>query len=430
MAKAGLTKTTDINATVREIDFVTRFTKNWNALREILGIMRPIPKQAGTKLAAYSASVDLQNGNVGEGEDIPYSKATIIPKVFADLTIEKYAKAVSIEAVNKYGAAVAVQKTDDAFLNELQGNVMERFYAFLQTGELTAAYAGFQMAISMAIGMVKDKFKKMHRDGSSVVVFVNTLDVYAYLGSANITIQSMFGFDYVENFMGADVMIISSEIPQGKVIATPTDNLVLYYVDPASSDFAQLGLDYTVDGDTNLIGFHANGNYNTAVGESFAIMGMTLWAEYIDGIAVVDIDDNTLTDLTVSADAPAATYPWTSKTPSDFQSNIAVADGKITGTLQFIEGGLAGSGPLSGDGYFLALKFDNFSSGLTYNNVKVGLNPSMGTGLVGLDNDKNAVFKIADKNAQKVETVQTDAYGHKNIQYFDLSGLTLEEVGA
>ena len=44
-----------------------------------------------------------------------------------------------------------------------------------------------------------------------------------------------------------------------------------------------------MQGETNLIGFHVNGNYNTAVGETFAIMGMTLWAEYLDGIAVVTV---------------------------------------------------------------------------------------------------------------------------------------------
>ena len=44
------------------------------------------------------------------------------------------------------------------------------------------------------------------------------------------------------------------------------------------------------EGQTNLIGFHAEGNYTTAVGESFALMGMTLWAEYADAIAVVTVD--------------------------------------------------------------------------------------------------------------------------------------------
>ena len=90
--------------------------------------------------------------------------------------------------------------------------------------------------------------------------------------------------------MGARTVILSSEIDEGKIYAVPADNIVLYYVDPADSEFAKLGLVYTTEGQTNLIGFHAEGNYTTAVGESFALMGMTLWAEYADAIAVVTVD--------------------------------------------------------------------------------------------------------------------------------------------
>ena len=278
--------------TAREVDFVTRFGDNWEALRNIMGVMRPIRKSPGTSLVSYTASVDLENGNVGPGEVIPYSKATVTPVAFEDLTLEKYAKAVSIEAVNKFGAEVAVERTDDAFLNELQGNVLDRFYAFLKTGSLTSTEDTFQMAVAMAIGKVVDKFKKMRKDYGNVVVFVNTLDAYRYLGAANLTVQTAFGIQYVKDFMGAQTMILSSEIAEGTVIATPVENIVLYYVDPGDSDFKALGLDYTVEGETNLIGFHANGNYSTAVGESFALMGMKLWAEYLDGIAVITVADN------------------------------------------------------------------------------------------------------------------------------------------
>ena len=267
MAKANLTKKADINVTIREVDFVTSFQKTWQTLREIMGIMRPIRKAPGTKLVSYEAKVALQSGNVGEGEEIPYSKASVIPVAYADLTIEKYSKAVSIEAVERYGAVNAVTRTDDAFRNELTGSVLDRFYAFLQTGSLKSTETTFQMAISMAMGKVVDKFRKMRRDYTRVAVFVNTLDVYSYLGAADITIQNAFGIQYVENFLGADIMIISSEIPQGTVIATPVENIILYYVDPGDSDFAQLGLIYTVAGEeTNLIGFHAEGDYKHAVG--------------------------------------------------------------------------------------------------------------------------------------------------------------------
>lgn len=288
-ARENLTKASDITVKAREIDFVTSFGRNWDSLREILGIMRPIRKAPGTKLTSYEATITLEDGNVGEGEEIPYSKATVVPVSYDDLTINKWSKAVSIEAVNEFGAEIAVQRTDEAFLLELQTEVLEDFYEFMQTGTLTSTEASFQMGIAMAIGKTVDKFKKMRRDASRIVVWVNTLDAYEYLGAANLNIQTMNGIQYVKNFLGADTIILSSEIPQKKIIATPVDNIILYYVDPGDSDFAKLGLQYTTQGETNLIGFHAEGNYRTAVGETYAIMGMKLWAEYLDAIAVVTI---------------------------------------------------------------------------------------------------------------------------------------------
>lgn len=287
--KANLTMSANIEVKAREIDFVTRFGDTWESLREILSIMRMIKKENGTVLKTKSASVVLQDGKVGEGEEIPYSLASVDETPYGEIKIEKYAKAVSIEAVDEHGAEAAINMTDDAFLNELQGNVLDRFYTHLATGTLTSTEDTFRMAIAMAIGKVKDKFKKMRKNHSKIVVWVNTLDAYKYIGAAELTIQSAFGIDYVENFMGADKMILSSEIAEGKVIATPVDNIICYYVDPSNSGFRKLGLEYTVSGETPLIGFHANGNYSTAVGESFALMGLTLLTEYLDAIAVITI---------------------------------------------------------------------------------------------------------------------------------------------
>ena len=291
-AKTNLTMTADMQVAAREIDFVTRFGRNWDHLREILGIMRPIRKAPGTKLKSKKATVVLQSGTVGEGEDIPYSKATVEEVDYADLTIEKYAKAVSIEAIKDHGYDVAVAMTDDEFLYELQNEVTERFYAYLNTGSLTSTEKNFQRALAMAKGNVINKFKQMHKSVTRVVGFVNVLDLYDYLGDAPITVQNAFGFQYIKNFMGYDTIILLSdaEIARGKVIATPVENLALYYVSPSDSDFARAGLVYRTAGETSLVGFHTQGNYNTAVSESFAIMGMTLFAEYLDGIAVVTVN--------------------------------------------------------------------------------------------------------------------------------------------
>ena len=303
-AKTNLIMTKDIQVTAREIDFVTRFERNWEHLREILGIMRPIKKTPGAVLKSKYAEGTLQDGNVKEGEEIPYSKFTVKEKPYAEMSIEKYAKAVSIESIKDHGYENAVQMTDDEFLFQLQTNVTSRFYDYLKTGTLTSTETTFQMALAMAKGRVENKFKQIHRNVTGVVGFVNILDVYEYLGAAEITIQNQFGFQYMKDFMGFNTIFLlsDSEIPRGQVIATPVENIVLYYVDPNESDFARAGLVYTVSGETNLIGFHTQGNYHTAVSEAFAVMGLTLFAEYIDAIAVITIDDTpTLGTLTVNS---------------------------------------------------------------------------------------------------------------------------------
>lgn len=291
-AKANMTTTADIQVTARELDFVSRFEANWDHLREILGIMRPIKKMPGAQLKSKYAEGTLQSGSVAEGEDIPYSKFVVKEKTYGEMTIEKYAKAVSIEAIKDHGYENAVQMTDDEFLFQLQTNVTDRFYSYLNTGTLKVPDATtFQMALALTKGSVINKFKNMHRSATGVVGFVNVMDVYKYLGSADITVQNQFGFQYIKDFMGYNTIFLlgDDEIAQGRVIATAVENIVLYYVDPADSDFVRAGLVYTTgEGETNLIGFHTQGNYNTAVSEAFAIMGMTLFAEYIDAIAVAD----------------------------------------------------------------------------------------------------------------------------------------------
>lgn len=307
MAKNNLIKQENIQVRAREVDFVTRFERNWEHLREILGVLRMIKKDPGSTLKSKYAQGTLESGKVGEGEEIPYSKFEVKEKSYAEITVEKYAKAVSIEAIKTYGYDVAVELTDDEFLFELQTDVTSRFYTYLKTGSLTSTESTFQMALAMAKGRVEDKFKQMHRSiPNGIVGFVNGLDVYEYIGAANITVQNQFGFQYVKDFMGFNTIFLlsESEIPRGKVIATPVDNIVLYYVDPSDSDFAKAGLVYTVAGETPLIGFHTQGNYHTAVSEAFAIMGMVLFAEYLDGISVISFGGSeTLGDLTVASAA-------------------------------------------------------------------------------------------------------------------------------
>lgn len=121
------------------------------------------------------------------------------------------------------------------------------------------------------------------------------------------------------------------------------------------------------------------------------------------------------------ASPTANTDFWGTKT-SDMQTSVAVADGAITGTLKKLT-----SGQLVtdwGEGYFLSLKFTKNNAKIT--DIKVGLDPSVSSGLVSLDPDMLGVFKITNKDAQKFVVISTD--GEVSFkQTYDLSGLTLQE---
>ena len=103
------------------------------------------------------------------------------------------------------------------------------------------------------------------------------------------------------------------------------------------------------------------------------------------------------------------------------QSGITVTGNAITGTLKYIASGAIADD--WGPGNFICLKFPD--ADITTKTVKVGLNPTQGSGLVALDADKNGVFKVTDKNVQKFVVLQTDGAAY-SLQEFDLSGLTCE----
>ena len=105
---------------------------------------------------------------------------------------------------------------------------------------------------------------------------------------------------------------------------------------------------------------------------------------------------------------------------SAMQSNIAVDGDKITGTLKYLDEGQLVTD--WGAGNFLALKFTVPTQATS---CRVGLDPSQGSGLVELDNDKDGVFKITDKDTQKFVIVTTDGK-YTLTQVFDLSELTCQ----
>lgn len=309
-APAGLTGQDQIQVRAREIDFVTSFGKSLQTLLDILGITRMIRKENGSVLKTKKVKGTLQSGDVPEGDEIPLSQYTVEEQNFDTIKIEKYRKSVSLEAIAERGYDAAVQSTDEEFKSDLTNVVSDRFYAQLKAGSLVGHESTWQMAFAMAIGKVVNKFQEMKRTATGVAVWVNTLDVYKYLGAADITVQTAFGFKYMKNFMGADVVFMTSQIPEGVVIATPLNNMVAYYVDPGDSEFVKAGLQYTTDPTTGFIGFHVQGTYERAISDMFAIMGLRLFCEYLDAISYISVggsDTQTLGTLNVTSAAGSET---------------------------------------------------------------------------------------------------------------------------
>ena len=133
---------------------------------------------------------------------------------------------------------------------------------------------------------------------------------------------------------------------------------------------------------------------------------------------IADVSDDTINDTTVAAETNA----MFDVDPATVQTGLTVANGAITGTLNYISSGTLAD--VWGAGYFMGLKF-TAPSGAT--SVKVGLQPSESNTLATLDSDMNGYFKVTDKNNQLFVVITSDGL-NQHVQKFSLAGLTLGAV--
>lgn len=268
---------------VREVDFTTQFSHNSLAkLIEVLGITRKIPMMEGTTMYVYSTTGTLQDGNVAEGDIIPLSQYETTKTPVGDITLHKWRKAVSAEAIKKSGYEAAVRDTDTALLRDVQKGIRTNLFDFLNgtvEGSTSATGAGLQAAFANAWGQLQVKFED---DAVEALYLANPLDVAAYLGAASITTQTVFGMNYVEDFLGLGTVIMSSKITQGTFIATAKENFILYYL-TMNGDLAN-AFDLTAD-ELGLIGIKSGyQNEERAQIESLVMNGIEILVEYAGGV--------------------------------------------------------------------------------------------------------------------------------------------------
>lgn len=268
---------------VREIDFVQQFTHTSLAkLMEVLGVTRKIPMQEGTTLYYYTTTGTLQSGAVPEGEIIPLSKYQRNKTPVGEITLHKWRKASSAEAIMKSGYDEAVRATDEELLRDVQKTVRNDFFTLLNgtiTGSTPVTGATLQAVLAKSWGQLQVLFED---DAAAPVHFVNPLDISDYLASATISTQTAFGMNYVEDFLGLGTVIMSSRVTQGTVVSTAKENLILYYL-TMNGDIAK-AFSLTVD-DLGLIGIKTDiPTENRMQVETLVASGIQFFVEYAAGV--------------------------------------------------------------------------------------------------------------------------------------------------
>ncbi len=287
----------------REVDFVLRFTQfSLQKLIEALGVTRKVPLIEGTSLWVYKTVGTLQDGSVPEGEIIPLSQYERQKEQIGEITIKKWRKATTAEAIKKSGYNEAVNETDKKMIQDIQTSIRSNFFGFLNgLNGTTVGATTLQAVLAKTWGQLQVLFEN---DSVEVVHFINPLTIADYLATAQVTMQTAFGMNYIEDFLGMGTVIMNSQIPVGTVISTAKENIIMYYL-TMNGEVAN-AFNLTAD-ETGYIGVHSSQTDQRAQLELMAMSGIQFLVEYVDGVVVGQIDSTpTLGSVTVTSDQTGA----------------------------------------------------------------------------------------------------------------------------
>jgi len=269
--------TTDMEP-AKSIDFTSRIAENIVELQNVLGVGEMVPMAAGTDVKIYKIDKTNTPAQVAEGETIPLTE---IKRTLVDtkhLTLQKYRKNTTAEAIQKIGRDIAINKTDEKLISEVQKSIKKDFYSALATGTGTATGTNLQSALANLWAKLQVYY--VDKDFTPIY-FVNPQDVADYLGAASITMQTAFGFTYIQNFIGLGTAIVSPEITAKNPLATASENINGVYV-PMSGDVGQsFGL--TSDA-TGMVGMTHQAKTDNATLETLILAGVLFYTEFADGV--------------------------------------------------------------------------------------------------------------------------------------------------
>lgn len=280
MAETNTIMQADV-ARVRSIDFNNQFSGSLRKLMEALGITRKIAVQEGAALKALKVTGTLESGEVAEGELIPLSKYQTEEVTVAEAKLYKWRKGTTAEAILKGGYDQTVGATTDQMVKDVQKTIRANLFAFMATGTGVASGAGLQAALANGWGNLQVLFED---DSVDTVYFLNPLDVADYLGTAQVTMQTAFGMNYIENFLGLGTVFMNASVPKGKYYATAKENIVAYYINMNNGEIKRAF--QLVADETGYIGIREYADEDHARVMDLVMSGVTFFPERIDGVVV------------------------------------------------------------------------------------------------------------------------------------------------
>lgn len=262
------------------IDFTSRITENIQTLQTILGITSMKPMNAGSLIKMYKYKTIQLAQQVAEGEVIPLTKVERILAKTIELPLGKHRRQTTAEAIQKNGRARAINEADNKLVAEVRRTVKTDFFSAIGSG-LGHAAAGttLQAALAHVWGAMQAYYDDMD---VTPVYFVSSEDVADYLANATITVQTAFGFSYIENFLGLGLTIVHPKLTKGTVIGTAKENLNGAYVPATGGDLAE-AFQLTADS-SGLVGMTHQANSNNASIDTLLFCSVVFYPELLDGV--------------------------------------------------------------------------------------------------------------------------------------------------
>lgn len=263
------------------VDFVTRIADNITELQDVLGVTELMPMAAGTTIKVYKWTQVNTPDQVGEGVEIPLTEIKREVAKTIELTLNKYRRNTTAEAIQKVGRDMAINQTDEKLIKGIQKDIKKGFYTAIEGGTGTATGTTLQATLADCWGKLKTVFED---EDATPIYFVSSEDVADYLGTASVTLQNAFGLSYIQDFLGLGTVVVSPNVTAGKVIATAKENLNGAYVPANTGDVAQaFGL--TAD-ETGLVGMVHTPKSDNATIDTLVLSGVAFFPELLDGVIV------------------------------------------------------------------------------------------------------------------------------------------------